>query len=260
MWGSQAALFLLPERDSAVVVVQNENPSFDSADFIAEMLLEALVETPQPHDYVALSREFLGLADARVARVHRLLEENRIPGTHPHELDAYVGRYCGFGDLVCVRITHDDKGLLWTREVITADASEHTFRLKHYHHDVFSWLLPLDEQARKVIEMSGEPEYWLLKFKCDEGSDAMSRLEWTPEHDRPLALSRVPPPHSAHKCLPMVGGIRERLGISSAAWWILLGHLVLFGLLMRWLVRWYTTTRRRYAEIEAVDVKVSLSF
>ena len=49
---STSAVLLVPELRSGIVTVQNSMPAMDTAEFILQMLLEALLDVPEPNDYV----------------------------------------------------------------------------------------------------------------------------------------------------------------------------------------------------------------
>lgn len=81
MPGSTSAVFLVPELQLGVVTLQNSMPAIDTADFISQMLLEALLGVPEPNDYVELSRQFYDKAIGQVDRVRKELDDKRVPGT-----------------------------------------------------------------------------------------------------------------------------------------------------------------------------------
>lgn len=93
MPGSTSAVYLVPELQVSIVTLQNSMPTIDTADFVSQMLLEALLDVPEPNDYVELSRQFYDKAMGWVQRVRKVLDDRRVPDTKPRPLADYQGRY-----------------------------------------------------------------------------------------------------------------------------------------------------------------------
>jgi hypothetical protein len=57
MPGSTSVVYLAPKVKSGVVVLQNSMPVIDTADFIGQLVLEAVLHVEEPNDYVELSKK-----------------------------------------------------------------------------------------------------------------------------------------------------------------------------------------------------------
>lgn len=58
MPGSTSRVWLVPELNAGIVALQNSLGLNDTADSIGQLLLETLLEPPQPNDYVQIVRQF----------------------------------------------------------------------------------------------------------------------------------------------------------------------------------------------------------
>lgn len=177
MPGSTSAVILIPELESGVVVLQNSMPVIDTADFVAQMLLEALLDTPEPNDYVHLAKDFYKTASSHLDTLRKELDENRIPGTRPRPLPEYEGRFWNqLRNFYIDVFRSQGNGQLTMR---FQGLKSQAYTLKHYHYDMFLWLMPYDEIVRRD---RGVPfysaDYYTVTFASSSPSGNIDELYW----------------------------------------------------------------------------------
>ncbi|KAK7709741.1 hypothetical protein SLS64_005982 [Diaporthe eres] len=165
MPGSTSGVWLMPELKAGVVVLQNSMASIDTADFIGQLLLETLLQPPQPNDYVDISRQFnVGprrYIDGLKAELHLF----RVPGTHARPLSSYEGRFWNELHNFFIDIAVSDTGPL---QMKWQGLDSQSYELHHYHYDVFSWLMSPEEMVKRARIIQFHPaEYYLLEFGSD---------------------------------------------------------------------------------------------
>lgn len=84
---------LLPELDSSVVVCTNSIALGDVSGWVSLAVLEALIETPNPSDFVKLATEAARSNVGNVLRLQRVLEQQKCSNTSYRNLIQYTGRY-----------------------------------------------------------------------------------------------------------------------------------------------------------------------
>ena len=177
-----SSVHLLLDSHSAIVVLTNSMANSDVADWVGEMLLEAVLDNPDKNDYLQIAKETIEDSLSSWPKMAKWLEERREPGTKPKPLHAYVGVYWN--------AIHD-----WSVEIFLEHGQlamcfqgnhKRTYALHHYHHDVFSWLLTRDED---VIHYGRFPVTWapfyLISFQTDKKSGAVAELLWKHDADVP---------------------------------------------------------------------------
>lgn len=144
--GYHVAMALLPELDSSVVVCTNSIALGDVSGWVSHLVLEALMETPCPSNYVQLATEASLSAVGNVARLQADLEKQKKTLASHKPLQQYTGRYkhLSLDWFIDIRLTSDG-GL----EVAFMGLKSQTWRLVHYEADTFLWLASRQEQARR---------------------------------------------------------------------------------------------------------------
>lgn len=177
MPGSSSGVWLMPELKAGVVVLQNSLGFVDTADFIGQLLLETLIQPPQPNNYVEISRQFNAGARGSIDELKAELELFRIPGTHARPLPSYEGRFWNELHNFFIDIAVSDTGTLQMKWQ-GLDSQSH--ELRHYYYDVFSWLMTPEEMVRRALGNRFYPaEYYLLEFGSDKNSDPVDYLRWS---------------------------------------------------------------------------------
>ncbi|KAI1121904.1 beta-lactamase/transpeptidase-like protein [Nemania abortiva] len=139
------AVNLLPETQSAVIALQNSLGPVDSADFVAELLVERLLGVQSPVDYAFKYMDMLKLK----------LDSDRKLGTMPKPLGAD-------GHLA----------------VVFQGLQSEPFNLRHYNYDTFSWWMPYNDVMRSGQYAIGTTSsFWLMRFEANNFGQ-MVKLSW----------------------------------------------------------------------------------
>ena len=74
-----SSLFLIPDTESAVVVLTNSISLNDCADWVGQLILEALLDVEERNDYVKYAKESADAHLARYPAIRASFEASRIP-------------------------------------------------------------------------------------------------------------------------------------------------------------------------------------
>ena len=91
--GSLAAVILLPETQSAIVVLSNTLSLNDCADWIGQLVLEALMDDQDKNDYIEAAKTSASRALSWHSSVVADLKKDQIANTSPQNFDKYIGTY-----------------------------------------------------------------------------------------------------------------------------------------------------------------------
>jgi len=171
--GFTAFVALLPETTSAIVVLTNSTAFNDAADWVGQLVVEAVLHAPEKNDYVRLSRESSNAVLEKAVELEKTLEEQRIRGTKHKPLLSYTGKYFNNLGNFFLQISENDGQL----EVRFQGRQSQAYKLSHYHNDVFSWYLPRNEQLKRGRWFITDPELYKVKFGGGDGK--VDRLVWT---------------------------------------------------------------------------------
>lgn len=188
--GYHVSIALLPGLNSSVVVCTNSIALGDVSGWVSMALLEALVDTPEPSDYLALATEAAGNAKLNVKRFQEKLETARAADAPPRPRDEYVGRYCDQkrGWFIDVRPCDTAPSRL---EVAFQGLDSQAWALSHYEHDTFLWLGSREEQAKRgrMVTYPLVADHFKLHFQAGHGgSGKIDRLLWKHEAGAPVEL------------------------------------------------------------------------
>ena len=248
MPGSTSAVLLVPQFQAGIVTLQNSMPAIDTADFAAQMLLEALLDVPEPNDYVELSRRFYDKAMEFVHRVRKELDDKRVPDTKAWPLTEYQGCYWhNLGNFFIEVEQHESDG--GSRLVMTVNGlEEQAYKLEHNNFDTFSWLMSYYEMVRQARVLFYGPEYFLVEFRSSKGT-GVDELVWAADAnfpDAPMILSKT----GIQDCWK-----QDRLPVTmrQASW---LSGLLLLGVLIAVIFRpWASRRTRPSGYLERVPLK-----
>lgn len=151
--------------------------SIDTADFIGQLLLETLLQPQQPNDYVDISRQFHARKRGYIDELKAELHLFRVPGTHARPLSSYEGRFWNQLHNFFIDVSVSDTGAL---QMKWQGLDSQSFKLHHYHYDVFSWLMSPEEMVKRARIIQFYPaEYYLLEFGSNSNDDQVDYLRWS---------------------------------------------------------------------------------
>ncbi|RMD41936.1 hypothetical protein DV735_g3157, partial [Chaetothyriales sp. CBS 134920] len=172
--GYHTAIALLPALQASVVVCTNSIALGDVSGWTSLAVLEALIDSPQPSDFVALATEAASKNATNVSRFEASLSQAR-PGDRKEPLYAlndYVGTYHDLSRdwKVDVRLNEARSAL----EILFRGLESQKWPLSYYgqdaHGDTFLWLASREEQAKRC-RMTTYPlvaNHFKIIFKSDD--------------------------------------------------------------------------------------------
>lgn len=186
--GYHVSVALLPETNSSVVVCTNSIALGDVSGWVSMALIEALIDTPEPSDYLELATEAAQNASLNVETFKQKLEAEREVDTQPRSRDEYVGRYRDStrGWIIDVRGQDSTASGL---EVAFQGLDSQVWTLSHYEHDTFLWLACREEQAKRgrMVTYPLSADHFKLHFQASNAIDGrIDRLVWKHEAGAPI--------------------------------------------------------------------------
>jgi CubicO group peptidase (beta-lactamase class C family) len=180
--GFSSAVVLLPETNSAIVVLTNSISKNDCADWLSQLLLETLIDNYYKNDYVELARISARNSDEKIQAIPKILAEKQVSHTSHRTLTDYVGRYYNSNKLWWIDVWVENQALYFSMK-----GPEYPYKLTHYDHDTFSWILSRDELVRLGRFPNNFPPYYLINFNVGEGG--VTGLSW--HNDRGIKDSQT---------------------------------------------------------------------
>ena len=178
--GALASVILLPETQSAIVVMTNTLALNDCADWVGQLVLETLIRVKDKNDYLELSRRSAASSLAWHSTVDAALKKNQVLGTSPRNLEAYTGTYTNAIKTMKIEVTQEDNKLYFALHGLESEMYE----LTHYQYDVFTWLRPRNELAGRGRFTHQGSLYYMLRFTAGY-HDKIDKLAWAHDADVP---------------------------------------------------------------------------
>ncbi|KPM45233.1 hypothetical protein AK830_g1344 [Neonectria ditissima] len=173
--GATSFVMMLPETESAVVVLTNTMALNDAADWIGQLLVETLLDAPIRNDYVALASLSADRALKKYEELTQNVNEGRESDGIIRDLRDYVGRYVGFGGIFHIDVVNSEKGL----EILFQGRESQKYLLKHHHQDKFTWFMTWNEQVKRARWIITNPAFYFISFQAEQGK--VTALNWV--HD-----------------------------------------------------------------------------
>jgi Domain of unknown function (DUF3471) len=104
------------------------------------------------------------------------LQKKQKNGTSSRKLLEYVGTYWDSIHVFKIEVTVEQGVLHCALQGLESEK----FRLEHYEHNVFTWLQPRDELAKRGRWVDQGAAFWKVDFRMDDAGE-IDRLMWV--HD-----------------------------------------------------------------------------
>lgn len=182
--GYHSSLALLPELNASIVVCTNSIGLGDASGWISMAIIEALIDTPKPTDFVAYATEAAKGHVESVSSLSSRLEEARdTTAALSKPLAEYAGRYYDRVHDWVIEIRLKEGGSL---EVAFQGLDSQAWPLNHYEHNTFLWLASRNEQAKRG-RMTTYPltDVFKLVFQSND-KGVIDRVCWPHEPALPL--------------------------------------------------------------------------
>jgi CubicO group peptidase (beta-lactamase class C family) len=162
--GSLSSMAMIPETGTAVVVMSNTLGLSDCPDWVLQLVLEELLQSPERNDYIeAANHAVEGALKMYCELAQQIKSLSRAATAAPKPLEMYVGTYWNEGRYVKISITVTDNKLFWALQGLQSEL----FELEHAYGDTFHFLKPRDEMAVRGCWTDREMNYFLLHFNAD---------------------------------------------------------------------------------------------
>ena len=179
--GHLSSAYMLPETNTAIVVLTNSMAKNDAADWIGQLLLETVLDNQEKNDYVALAEASAKISMDLWPKMREHLETRRVPNTTHKPLGSYVGVYWNLIANWCIEV-FEETGCL---KMCFQQQRDESYELHHYHYNTFSWLLTRDEDVRKGRFPVTDPDMYLMDFRLDTDAEIGRKVVWKHDPDVP---------------------------------------------------------------------------
>lgn len=180
--GYTSSIFLLPNTESAMVVLTNSISLNDCADWVGQLILETVVGTTRPNDYQGYAQESSDNHLAKFPLMQKTLDEQQVKDTSPKPLKAYIGRYYNaiedFNIKISVKPSNENL------ELAFQGLDSQVWELRHYHYDTFTWLMSRDEAVKQARFPYSPEKLYKIEFVADSDGKVSSLL-WAHDLDSP---------------------------------------------------------------------------
>ncbi|CAI7622502.1 unnamed protein product [Penicillium glandicola] len=170
--GATSFVMLLPETESAVVVLTNTMALNDAADWIGQLLVETLLESPIQHNYVELASVSAHRSLKKYADLSHKVEEGRVSGGPSRPLNDYVGSYVGFGGIFRIDVAEEHGQL----KILFQGRKSQEYGLEHHHDGFFTWFMSWNEQIKRARFIGFIPDVFFIRFNVE--GDKVTSLNW----------------------------------------------------------------------------------
>ena len=178
--GALSAVYLLPQSQTAVVVLSNSLDLCDTPDWVAQLIIESILECPEPNDFVALARNTSANAISRMPALNKQLADERILNTFTRSLHDYTGRYFNsLANFVLDIIIYEGR-----LRLIVQEFAEVYYDLYHYNFDVFAWNGDRDAETRKAMFPMSVIGFHKIAFE-NNNCNVITRLRWAYDKNIP---------------------------------------------------------------------------
>lgn len=173
MNGALSAVYLLPDSHTAVVVLSNSFDLCDTPDWVAQLLIEALLDCPEPNDFVTIAKRTAIRAVSHASSTNGQLARERLLHTPVRPVTDYTGRYYNgvgnfFLDVIICRNA---------LRLIVQGFTKVQYDMHHYHYDVFSWECDRDAQTKAALWPMSAVSFHKVSFRSGANGEIM-QLNW----------------------------------------------------------------------------------
>nr|ODN86267.1 hypothetical protein L203_04387 [Cryptococcus depauperatus CBS 7841] len=179
--GTLSIVILVPDTESAIVILSNALALNDVPDWVGQLVLEEFLEVPEGerNDFISAGKTSVAV---NLAWYRDLAKELQPRNSISRELEAYAGTYWDDIHILKIVVTVEEGELYWALQGLDSEK----FRLTHYEDDVFTWLQPRNELSRRGrwVYTNLDLRFWKIVFKLGDGPD---RLFWAHDKGVPAA-------------------------------------------------------------------------
>ncbi|KAB8349879.1 hypothetical protein FH972_023892 [Carpinus fangiana] len=180
--GALASVNLVPDDETAIVILSNTLTLNDTPDWVGQLVLEEILNVSERNDYILHAEESVRANAKWYPTVIKELKHVQRLGTLPRDLQEYTGTYWDADRLFKIVVyTDSSTGLRWKLQGLDSE----DWPLDHYDYDTFTWLRPRDELAKRGRWVDQGAEFWKVYFR---GDGVINLLSWVHDDGVPPVL------------------------------------------------------------------------
>jgi CubicO group peptidase (beta-lactamase class C family) len=185
MAGYTTFISLLPEINCSIVVLVNSIGLGDPANWINQLIIEAMIDTPKPNDYLKLAKEAANNHILNLPRISERLEREREDVPPCTALVNYIGRYKDPSRefFVDVRLNDPNSGSMQL-EILFQGLESQTWSLDHYSGDTFLLPMSFNAKAKRAIFTFFHEDELKFTFQSNNAGQ-IEKLYWAHTPDVP---------------------------------------------------------------------------
>ncbi|EEP78481.1 predicted protein [Uncinocarpus reesii 1704] len=177
--GYNHCFMLVPGSQTAIVVLTNAISHGDIADWVAQTLLQTVLNIDSPVDLVPFAEQAASNWRALYPKMVETLEQGRTPDTREPPHQELLGKFYHPTQALYLEVSIADGALRFSIN----GRSEQEHKLSHYHYDSFIFLPSDDERVRRgLVHYSAAA--WLLHFKRDS-TGQVTHIVWNLDGQAP---------------------------------------------------------------------------
>ncbi|OAA53933.1 Beta-lactamase/transpeptidase-like protein [Niveomyces insectorum RCEF 264] len=161
--GYNHCLMLVPQLRAVIVVLTNSIAQGDVADWIAQTLLQVVLNDTQPVDLKSYAVQAAAKWRGSYQTIENELQDGRRPDSEEPQQEELVGKYWHTTRALYLVVFQEPGGVL-KFNINGRRAQEHT--LSHYANDTFAFLPSAEERLRRGL-FHYAASAWKLEFKKD---------------------------------------------------------------------------------------------
>ena len=174
--GALAAVNLVPETESAIVVLSNSLTLNDTPDWVGQLVLEELLGVPERNDYIEAAKSSVAENAKWFSTTMAELEREKVEGPVPRDLEEYTGTYWDAIHVFKIDVFIEEGALKWAFQGLMSEK----WQLDHLNQDTFTWIRPRNELTKRGRWVDQSAAFWKAEFKAGENG-RIDRLMWV--HD-----------------------------------------------------------------------------
>ena len=166
------------------MVLTNSIALNDAADLLSQAVLQVVLDSPNPVDYVDMARKCAARLLKHYHDIEKALQADRIPDSLPMPLECYEGRYFNTQGNFHIEIQrHPDHPNSPTLRLAFQGLQSQEYDLRHLRENTFEWSLTEDEAARRGRYHEISVEFWKMCFVMSDDGVRVEGLVWSGEPD-----------------------------------------------------------------------------
>ncbi len=183
--GYTTFISLLPEVNCSIVVLVNSIGLGDPAGWVNQLVIEKVIDSPAPSDYVSLAKEAAQNHSSSFSKITKKLKDRRVASPPSKSLKDYTGRYQDLNQDFFVDIKFRENSEL-ELEIAFQGLESQVWALEHYQSDTFlCFNTSFNDLAKRAIFTFLDEDYFQFTFRQNEVGE-INKLFWAHDGSVPV--------------------------------------------------------------------------